>query len=119
MIFTNFTTNYQYFGPVLLGIINNLILIQTYSINSIILRDALEQSGTLDSILPWARSGFTGAQQYHSIVWAGDQNVDWTESDGLPSSIVGGINFILKTNEILLNLINMNQLFRWDYLVSD
>jgi hypothetical protein len=54
-------------------------------------RLALEQSGTFNSVLPWARSGFTGAQYFHSMMWAGDQNVDWSQSDGLPSSIVAGI----------------------------
>ena len=57
---------------------------------------ALEESGTLNTVLPWARSGFTGAQQYHSIMWAGDQNVDWTKSDGLPSSIIAGLDKISR-----------------------
>ncbi|XP_046653529.1 sulfoquinovosidase-like isoform X2 [Daphnia pulicaria] len=59
-------------------------------------RLALEQSGTLNSVLPWARSGFTGAQYFHSMMWAGDQNVDWSKSDGLPSSIVAALSLGLS-----------------------
>lgn len=59
-------------------------------------RLALEQTGTLSSVLPWARSGFTGAQSFHSMMWAGDQNVDWSMSDGLPSSIVAALSLGLS-----------------------
>jgi alpha-glucosidase len=38
----------------------------------------------------WTRSGSSGASRYTTMLWGGDQNVDWSFSDGLPSAITGG-----------------------------
>lgn len=33
------------------------------------------------------RAGFTGSQRWCPMMWAGDQNVDWSNDDGLPSAV--------------------------------
>ena len=33
------------------------------------------------------RAGYTGLQQYASVMWTGDQNMDWEKYDGIPSVI--------------------------------
>ena len=37
------------------------------------------------------RSGFTGEHKVAQVVWAGDQEADWSEGDGLPTVVKAGL----------------------------
>lgn len=39
---------------------------------------------------------FEGVSNYTTLMWAGDQNVDWSESDGLPSTITSALSMGLQ-----------------------
>jgi len=54
-------------------------------------REAIMDEGLLGDILFWNRAGAAGTSGYSTMLWGGDQNVDWSFSDGLPSSIIGGM----------------------------
>jgi len=55
-------------------------------------REAVEESGKLGEIMYWMRSGGVTSKIDQVMSWAGDQTVDWTQSDGLPSSIVSALS---------------------------
>lgn len=55
-------------------------------------RDALIKSGKLGEIVFFMRAGFTGSQKYSTVIWAGDQNVDWSLDDGLASVIPAALS---------------------------
>ena len=59
-------------------------------------REAVEDSGKLGEIMYWMRSGGIESKNYQVMSWAGDQTVDWTRSDGLPSSIVSALSLSLS-----------------------
>ena len=42
--------------------------------------------------LYFMRAGFTGSQRDCPLMWAGDQNVDWSKDDGLPSVIPAALS---------------------------
>lgn len=42
------------------------------------------------------RSGYTGEQRVAQIVWAGDQEADWTDTDGLPTVVTAGLTLGLS-----------------------
>ncbi len=42
--------------------------------------EALEETGKLGEILFFMRAGSTGSQKYSTMMWAGDQNVDWSST---------------------------------------
>lgn len=52
-------------------------------------REAIQQAGKEGEIVFFTRAGFTGSSKYSTLGWAGDQNVDWSMDDGLPSVIPG------------------------------
>ena len=73
-------------------------------------REAVDEAGKEGQILTWMRSGGL-ASKYHQVSsqlypglqgslqvmsWAGDQTVDWTRSDGLPSSIVSALSLAVS-----------------------
>ena len=39
----------------------------------------------------YMRAGAAGTQKYSTLMWAGDQNVDWSADDGLPSAITSAL----------------------------
>ncbi len=41
------------------------------------------------------RAGFTGSQRWCPLMWAGDQNVDWSKDDGLPSVIPAALSLAM------------------------
>jgi alpha-glucosidase len=43
-------------------------------------------------IVYFMRAGGAGSQRYCPLMWAGDQNVDWSEDDGLPSVIPAALS---------------------------
>ncbi len=55
-------------------------------------RELLEEQGQLDEVFFFMRSGGVDSKFTQQMSWAGDQTVDWSESDGLPSSIVAALS---------------------------
>ena len=54
-------------------------------------REAVEECGVLGDCVFFMRAGAAGSQKYSTLVWAGDQCVDWSDDDGLPSVITAGL----------------------------
>lgn len=57
--------------------------------------DALAETGKLGEILFFMRAGYTGSQKYSVMMWAGDQNVDWSLDDGLASVIPAALSLAM------------------------
>lgn len=55
-------------------------------------REAVEECGLLGDCVFFMRAGAAGSQQYSTLTWAGDQCVDWSEDDGLPSVITAALS---------------------------
>ncbi len=55
-------------------------------------REAVEEAGKLDDITFFMRAGYTGSQRYCTMMWAGDQNVDWSLDDGLASVVPAALS---------------------------
>ena len=55
-------------------------------------REAVEESGLLGEAVFFMRAGAAGTQAQATLVWAGDQCVDWSEDDGLPSVITAALS---------------------------
>ena len=54
-------------------------------------REAVEECGLLGDCVFFMRAGATFSQRYATLLWAGDQCVDWSEDDGLPSVITAAL----------------------------
>ena len=54
-------------------------------------REAVEESGKLGDCVFFMRAGATGSQGSATLIWAGDQCVDWSDDDGLPSVITAAL----------------------------
>ncbi|OON91863.1 MAG: alpha-glucosidase [Epulopiscium sp. Nele67-Bin002] len=54
--------------------------------------DAVNESGKLGEIVYFMRAGGAGSQKYCTLLWAGDQSVDFTLHDGLASTICGALS---------------------------
>ncbi|KAF2344200.1 Glycoside hydrolase family 31, partial [Trinorchestia longiramus] len=52
---------------------------------------AVEAAGQKGEAVYWMRSGGLGASIYQTLAWAGDQNVDFTTTDGVATTIVAGL----------------------------
>ena len=50
-------------------------------------REVLEENGKLGEIMFFTRSGFTGTAKYSTMMWNGDNHVDFSLDNGLPSVI--------------------------------
>ena len=59
-------------------------------------REAVEEAGKLGDCVFFMRAGAAGSQRYSTLHWAGDQNVDWSEDDGLPSVITAALSLGLS-----------------------
>jgi len=69
------------------------ILHQTYAENWASLnRELLEENNVLDEVFFFMRSGGKTSKNFQMASWAGDQNVDWTDADGLKSSIIAALS---------------------------
>ncbi len=55
-------------------------------------REAIEEAGLADELTFFSRAGYTYSSRYSPIIWAGDQNVDWSKNDGLASVIPAGLS---------------------------
>lgn len=58
-------------------------------------REAVEEANVLHEVTFFMRAGYTGSQRWSPIMWAGDQNVDWSEDDGLPSVIPAALSLAM------------------------
>ena len=58
--------------------------------------DAIASRGS--DALFFMRAGFTGVGAHCPLLWGGDQSVDWTRHDGLPSAICGALSAGLVGN---------------------
>lgn len=54
-------------------------------------REVIEEAGLSDEIFTFMRAGFSGSAQYNTSVWNGDQLVDWSKDDGIPSAIMASL----------------------------
>ena len=54
--------------------------------------EALQESHALGDAFYFMRAGFTGSGKYSTMMWAGDQNVDWSMDDGLASVIPAALS---------------------------
>jgi len=54
--------------------------------------EAIKEAGKLGEIVFFNRSGNSYTSKYSTLVWAGDQLVDWSMDDGLASVIPAGIS---------------------------
>ena len=54
-------------------------------------REAVEESGKLGDCVFYMRSGAAGSQRWATLMWGGDQCVDWSEDDGLPSAVTAAL----------------------------
>ena len=59
-------------------------------------REAIDEAGAGDEILFFMRAGSTASLKYCQMMWAGDQNVDWSEDDGLPSVITAALSLAMS-----------------------
>ncbi len=50
-------------------------------------REVLEETGTLDEITFFTRAGFSGTPRYSTLMWNGDNHVDFSIDYGMPSVI--------------------------------
>jgi len=57
--------------------------------------EALEETGKLGEILFFMRAGYTGSQKHSVMMWAGDQNVDWSLDDGLASVVPAALSLAM------------------------
>ena len=54
-------------------------------------REAVEEAGKLGDCVFFMRAGATFSQRYATLIWAGDQCVDWSDDDGLPSVVTAAL----------------------------
>ncbi len=55
-------------------------------------REAVEECGKKDEIFYFMRAGYTGSVKDACAMWSGDQHVDWSVDDGLPSVIPASLS---------------------------
>lgn len=55
-------------------------------------REAISEAGASDEVAIFMRAGYTGTSRYTNLIWAGDQMVDWSRHDGLPSVIPAALS---------------------------
>lgn len=58
--------------------------------------EALEETGKLGEVLFFMRAGYTGSQKHSLMMWAGDQNVDWSLDDGLASVVPAALSLAMS-----------------------
>lgn len=54
--------------------------------------EAVQEAGKIGEVVFFMRAGFTGSSKYSTLMWAGDQNVDWSLDDGLASVIPAALS---------------------------
>ena len=59
-------------------------------------KEAIEECQAEDEVFFFARAGYTGTISYSSMMWTGDQHVDWSVDDGLPSVIPATLSLAMS-----------------------
>ena len=59
-------------------------------------REAIEECGVQDEVFFFTRAGFTGTIAETPMMWTGDQHVDWSADDGLPSVIPATLSLAMS-----------------------
>jgi alpha-glucosidase len=54
--------------------------------------EAVQEAGQLDRAVFFTRAGYSGTSRYSTMVWAGDQLVNWSLDDGLATVIPAGLS---------------------------
>lgn len=54
--------------------------------------EAVKETGNLGKIVYFMRAGGTGSQKYNTLMWAGDQSVDFSRHDGLCTVIAAALS---------------------------
>lgn len=59
-------------------------------------REAIEECGMKDEVFFFTRAGYTGSVKDSAMMWNGDQHVDWSVDDGLPSVIPATLSLAMS-----------------------
>ncbi|MGE4584512.1 MAG: alpha-glucosidase [Sphaerochaeta sp.] len=59
-------------------------------------KQAIQEQGKEGQILFFMRAGSSESLRSCPMMWAGDQNVDWSEDDGLPSALTGALSLAMS-----------------------
>ncbi|KAL8589435.1 hypothetical protein ACOMHN_021587 [Nucella lapillus] len=59
-------------------------------------REAVQETGHMGDVVFWMRAGWSGSGNHSLLMWAGDQNVDWSLSDGLPSTLTASLSLAMS-----------------------
>ncbi len=59
-------------------------------------REAIEETGMQDEVFFFTRAGHTGTIEHSAMMWTGDQHVDWSVDDGLPSVIPATLSLAMS-----------------------
>lgn len=59
-------------------------------------REAVEECGKQDEVFFFTRAGHTGTVAHSDMMWTGDQHVDWSVDDGLPSVIPATLSLAMS-----------------------
>lgn len=59
-------------------------------------REAIEESGKLGEVFFFTRAGHTGTIKYSTLMWTGDQHVDWSVDDGIGSVIPATLSLAMS-----------------------
>ena len=55
-------------------------------------QEAIAETGMQDEIFFFTRAGYTGTISSSPMMWTGDQHVDWSKDDGIPSVIPASLS---------------------------
>lgn len=58
--------------------------------------NAIRDAGKQDDVLFFMRAGNARSLAYCQMMWAGDQNVDWSEDDGLPTVLTSALSLAMS-----------------------
>jgi len=59
-------------------------------------REAVEETGRIGDVAFFMRAGGLGSSKYSTLFWHGDQLVNWSKDDGLPSVIVAALSMTMS-----------------------
>ncbi|MCR5596185.1 MAG: alpha-glucosidase [Lachnospiraceae bacterium] len=59
-------------------------------------REAIEECGVSDEVFFFTRAGFTGTVAASTMMWTGDQHVDWSVDDGIGSVIPATLSLAMS-----------------------
>ncbi len=59
-------------------------------------KEAIEECGAADDVFFFTRAGHTGTIASSAMMWTGDQHVDWSVDDGLPSVIPATLSLAMS-----------------------